>query len=205
VLIPADTWAGIVRGEVTLAFRRWKRPTVRTGGTLRRSTGVIAIDELSPVTEDDITEDDARASGAPSRDALVAILRRRPEGQLYRIRLRYLGADPRIALRARDDLADDERARIVARLDRLDRASPVGPWTRASLRIIERHPAVRAGDLAAELGFERLPWKANVRKLKELGLTESLEVGYRLSPRGQALLATLDAGAHDPGTKDPPA
>jgi ribosomal protein S19E (S16A) len=27
-----------------------------------------------------------------------------------------------------------------------------------------------------------------VRKLKELGLTESLEVGYRLSPRGRALL-----------------
>jgi hypothetical protein len=26
---------------------------------------------------------------------------------------------------------------------------------------------------------------------KELGLTESLEVGYRLSPRGEALLARL--------------
>jgi hypothetical protein len=27
-----------------------------------------------------------------------------------------------------------------------------------------------------------------VRKLKELGLTESLPVGYRLSPRGEAYL-----------------
>jgi hypothetical protein len=29
---------------------------------------------------------------------------------------------------------------------------------------------------------------ARLRRLKELGLTESLPVGYRLSPRGQALL-----------------
>jgi hypothetical protein len=31
-----------------------------------------------------------------------------------------------------------------------------------------------------------------VRKLKELGLTESLTVGYRLSPRGAALLRVID-------------
>jgi hypothetical protein len=37
--------------------------------------------------------------------------------------------------------------------------------------------------------MERLPFKANVRKLKALGLTESLDIGYRLSPRGEALLA----------------
>ena len=37
-------------------------------------------------------------------------------------------------------------------------------------------------------GRERHPFKTDVRKLKELGLTESLEVGYRLSPRGRALL-----------------
>jgi hypothetical protein len=202
VLIPADTWAAIERGEVSLAFRRWRRPTVKTGGTLRRGTGVLAIDEVAPVTEGDITEADARASGAASREALLAFLRSRPAGDLYRIRLRYVGPDP---LRARDELSDEERARVTARLDRLDRASTVGPWTRASLRIIERSPAVRAGDLAAQLGFERLPWKANVRKLKELGLTESLQVGYRLSPRGRALLAALDGPEQDQdaGTNTP--
>jgi hypothetical protein len=45
---------------------------------------------------------------------------------------------------------------------------------------------VRAPDLAARMGRETLPFKRDVRKLKELGLTESLEVGYRLSPRGRA-------------------
>ena len=43
--------------------------------------------------------------------------------------------------------------------------------------------------LADEAGQERLSFKTRVRRLKALGLTESLEVGYRLSPRGAAFLA----------------
>jgi Mn-dependent DtxR family transcriptional regulator len=63
------------------------------------------------------------------------------------------------------------------------------------LRLISERPAVRAPDLAASLGRETQPFKTDVRKLKEMGLTESLEVGYRLSPRGRAVLARLtDAG-----------
>ena len=45
--------------------------------------------------------------------------------------------------------------------------------------LIAERPAVRAGDLADQLGRERLAFKADVRKLKALGLTESLDVGYR--------------------------
>ncbi len=56
------------------------------------------------------------------------------------------------------------------------------------LRCLASNPAVRAGDLASELGYEKKWFKNNVRKLKALGLTESLEVGYRLSPRGRAFL-----------------
>ena len=48
-------------------------------------------------------------------------------------------------------------------------------------------------DLAARLGRERLDFKTDVRKLKALGLTESLTVGYRLSPRGMAWLDVADA------------
>ena len=47
---------------------------------------------------------------------------------------------------------------------------------------------MRAPDLAAQVGRETGEFKRDVRKLKELGLTISLEVGYRLSPRGQAYL-----------------
>jgi hypothetical protein len=44
-------------------------------------------------------------------------------------------------------------------------------------------------ELAAEAGQDRAYYKLRVRRLKALGLTESLEVGYRLSPRGRAFLA----------------
>ena len=96
--------------------------------------------------------------------------------------------DPRATLAADAALSDEDRAEIDRRLDRLDRASSHGPWTRDTLRLIERMPAIRAGDLADEVGRERLPFKTDVRKLKNLGLTISLGVGYELSPRGQAYL-----------------
>ena len=51
---------------------------------------------------------------------------------------------------------------------------------------------MRAGDLADAAGMVRKDFKGRVRKLKALGLTESLAVGYRLSPRGEAVLAALE-------------
>ena len=59
------------------------------------------------------------------------------------------------------------------------------------LELIEAHPALRAANLCKRAGQERLPFKINVRKLRALGLTESLEVGYRLSPRGVAVLQAI--------------
>jgi biotin operon repressor len=51
-------------------------------------------------------------------------------------------------------------------------------------------PAVSSVFLAEAMGWERPEFKVHVRRLKALGLTISLDVGYRLSPRGQAYLAT---------------
>jgi hypothetical protein len=174
----------IAEGEVTLAFRRWKRPTVKAGGTLRTRVGVLAIESVEVVDERDVTDDDARRAGAPDRDA---VLNEGPrERPLYRVELRLAGPDPRIALRERSDMSAEERAEIDARLARLDAASRHGPWTRTVLGLIAEHPGTRAPELAASLGRETAPFKADVRKLKELGLTESLRIGYRLSPRGRA-------------------
>jgi hypothetical protein len=177
--------AAIAAGEVTLAFRRWKRPMAKAGGTQRTPVGVIAFDVVERV--DEITAADARCAGFRDPAAAWAMLDGR-EGDLYRVTLRVSGPDPRIALREDAALDAATRERIAARLARLDGASSHGPWTGATLRAIERAPGVRAGDLAEELGRERLPFKADARKLKALGLTESLEVGYRLSPRGRAYL-----------------
>jgi acyl dehydratase len=184
MLFRQDVLRRIGEGEVTLAFRRWRRPTVKAGGTLRTRVGVLAIDSVGVVGEEDVTDADARSAGADGREALLAALP--GEGPLHRIEFRVAGPDPRIALRERSDISPAERTEIGARLARLDAASRHGPWTAAVLGLIADRPATRAPDLAASLGREAARFKADVRKLKELGLTESLEVGYRLSPRGRA-------------------
>jgi hypothetical protein len=177
--------AAIAAGEVTVAFRRWKRPMAKAGGSQKTPIGVIAFDAVDRV--DAISPQDARRAGFADPDAAHAMLRHR-EGDLYRITLRLAGPDPRIALREDAALDAAGRADIAARLARLDKASSHGAWTETTLRAIERAPGLRAGDLAEQLGRERLPFKLDVRKLKALGLTESLPVGYRLSPRGRAYL-----------------
>ena len=185
-------WEPIARGEVTVTFRRWKRRQAVAGNRYRTPRALIQADSVDVVTLDDITDEDAAAGGYADRAALIADLRGTPDLELYRIRFHAVDEpDPRAILAASDALSADDRAEIDQRLDRLDRASSHGAWTRNTLRLIERMPAIRAGDLADEVGRERLAFKADVRKLKNLGLTISLGVGYELSPRGQAYLDGL--------------
>jgi hypothetical protein len=180
---------GMRRGTVDLAFRRWDRPRLRVGTKMRTPVGLIEVVSVQRVSASAITAAEARRAGAATRAELIGWLAKvRPEHPIYRIQLRYAGADPRVALRADGVLTDDAIADLRARLSRLDAASRHGPWTWQALGIIARQPAVRAPDLAAELGLETVVFKRDVRKLKELGLTESLPVGYRLSPRGKTLL-----------------
>jgi hypothetical protein len=190
MLIPRDTLDRIALGEITMAFRRWRRPTVRTGGTLLTRAGQLEIASVDKVGPGDITEAEAQRAGFDSRDELVAELDRRGEGEIYRIAFGSIKADPRIALREAP-LDEPQLATIRTRLARLDAASPVGAWTRKTLEVIRDHPAVRAGDICRLAGQDRATFKPNVRKLKAMGLTISLEVGYRLSPRGEALLRNL--------------
>ena len=70
----------------------------------------------------------------------------------------------------------------------MDARSAHGPWAWATLAAIAERPAVRAPDLAASFGRETAPFKTDVRRIKALGLTHSLPVGYELSPRGRAVL-----------------
>ncbi len=61
-----------------------------------------------------------------------------------------------------------------------------GPWTKQILAIIAQNPRTAASKLAPMLGRETRPFKADVRKLKKLGLTVSYEVGYALTQLGKA-------------------
>ena len=193
---------GIVDGRIDLQFRRWTRPTVKDGGKLRTVVGELSVGRVDVVTERQITASDAVRAGYATRAALLRDLASfRNDGRLYRIELRLSGPDPRVALRERAELGVDEVAEISRRLARYDDASTHGPWTMETLELIERQPATLAADIAASIGRQKAPFKTDVRKLKELGLTESLEVGYRLSPRGRAFLEQVSG---KPGTPSEP-
>ena len=190
MMFPARVLAGLQAGTIDRAFRRWERPRVRTGGSQRTAIGVIGFETVEIVDRGELSEDDALRAGFASLDALLSVVDRRSDRAIYRVRLRLLGPDPRVELRAA--LPDaSELGEIQRRLERLDGSSRHGPWTREVLATIRDRPGVPAAELAATFEREKLPFKLDVRKLKELGLTESLRPGYRLSPRGAAVLARL--------------
>jgi hypothetical protein len=185
-------WPGIADGTITVAFRRWQRPTVVAGRPYRTGGGrieVLSVEVIDPLA---ISAADAVMAGHASADEVRAQLRDEPEWPVFRVEFRILDEpDPRDVLANTTDLSADDVAEIDRRLDRLDRAGKHGPWTRQYLQLIAGRPATRAPDLAASVGRETRPFKLDIRKLKNLGLTISLNPGYRLSPRGRAYLEQL--------------
>jgi hypothetical protein len=187
VQLPDVVLKGIVDGAVTHVYRRWDSPRAKVGGRQLTKLGVMAIDDVREVDLEQITEADARACGEKDLASLTKWLMKRPDDRIYRISLHYAGPDPRLALRA--DLPDEAGLeQIHAALAKMDAGKASGPWTHVILQWIRDNPAVVSKVLATLLERELQPMKVDIRKLKALGLTISLEVGYRLSPRGEAYL-----------------
>jgi hypothetical protein len=185
---------GLVSGAVTLTFRRWDKPHVRVGGRYRcHPIGVLEVDRVDRLKVKHITAGDAKRGGFVSRDELVEYMETSPgekgaltdETEVYRIELHHGGDGDRVELALEASLDDAAVEMIRTKLTKLDAKDP---WTKRTLAIIEKHPRVAASQLAAKLGRETLPFKVDVRKLKKLGLTQSFEVGYEISPRGRAFL-----------------
>jgi hypothetical protein len=187
MLLRRETLDRIVRSEIVLAFRRWRRPTVRAGGTLLTAAGQLRIGEVSIVDPETISPEDAARAGYPSREALLDELASRTDGDVYRIEFLGVGPDPRVALR-QAPLDADHVEQVRSRLAKLDDASPDGAWTERALEVIRDNPGLGSDHLCRLVGQERRRFKGNVRKLKALGLTISLDVGYRLSARGEEYL-----------------
>ena len=195
--------AGLQDGSITLTLRRWAKPHVKPGGRYRcHPLGVLEVDRVDVVPLGSVTEEDARRAGFGSRDELLGHLASGPAGplgaseQVYRVELHHAGDGDRVSLALDDQLGPDDVVRLQDRLARMDARSGTGPWTAATLALIEAMPRVAASRLAAELGREKLAFKADVVKLKKLGLTQSFEVGYEVSPRGRAYLLATRKPAH---------
>jgi hypothetical protein len=185
--------AGLVDGSITVTFRQWDKPKVKPGGRYRvHPIGVVEVDAIDRVPLGKVTASDARKAGFASRAELLDYLRPAakseltPESEIFRIRLRHAGEADYVAGALDEQLTAEDRATIKQKLARLDTPTP---WTRRTLSLIAAHPHVAASQLAKKLGRETAPFKADVVKLKKLGLTQSFEVGYDLTPRGRAYLA----------------
>lgn len=192
MLLKNEILEKIIAGEVSLVFRRWKRPTVKTGGTLKTRKGVLSIRQVGTTAVSRITKADAKKAGFESLSDLKSMLEGR-EGEVYKVTVAYAGEDPRIALRKKTKISIAEFEEIKSKLDRWDQSKVFGRWTLQYLKMIRDQPNTHAQILADSLGLEKNRFKANVRKLKELGFTESLRPGYRLSPRGKKVLDLLTA------------
>jgi hypothetical protein len=195
VLIRPAELEAIRRGEIDVAFRRWDRPRVKVGTRLRTAVGLLDVVSVDRVALSALRAEDARRAGARSLSALKDALAAKSDRPIFRVGLRHAGADPRDALRESVPGAEELRG-IVDALDRLDAASSIGPWTRQTLRLIDDNPEIRAPELAARMARPIPEFKRDVRKLKERGLNESLAIGYRLSPRGEAVLDLEDGPRH---------
>ncbi len=184
----------IRKGEVTVSFRRWRRPQVVAGRRYRVAwIGFIDVLRIAEVTRDSIKAADAKRAGFASVRELFEYIDAKSvaaDTTLYRIDLRYCGdatPDPRHNS-PRAPRAQTKATPCARSSTRWMRAHRTARGLQRVLAMIAKSPGIRAGDLAQEIGWDTPTFKQHVRKLKTLGLTESLEVGYRLSTRGSAFV-----------------
>ena len=182
---------GIKAGKITLAFRKWKKPTVRKGSRIKTAIAVIEISDISEISLGEITNRDAVKAGFESLEKLLETLNTINEGTIYKIEVRYYSEDPRIALREHTALSEKDFQLVKTKLERLDKYSKEGTWTLVVLKAIHDNPKLRAADLAVKMNKEKDGLKINIRKLKNLGLTISHEVGYTISPLGEIVLKRI--------------
>lgn len=185
---------GVESGKITAAYRRWAEARVVEGRIYRTNAGRIEIDSVRQVNPELISDydDDIFAADRQNARDVRRRLRGTEDWPTFLIKFHLVeGADPRDELAATAELTAEDLEDLRARLAKLDELSRHGAWTTATLQKIQASPATRAGDLAADFGRDTATFKLDVRKLKNLGLTYSLEIGYELSPRGAAYLASL--------------
>lgn len=180
---------GIKSGSISLAFRRWEKPNVKKGSTMKTAVGVIIVHDVESISDERITQRDAVKAGYGDVATLLRDLAK-GKGDIYKVTVGYLSEDPRLELRETINISESEFQNIKVKLERLDKTR--GPWTLKFLKLIKKYPERRAGDLAEMVQMDKLDFKLNVRKLKNLGLTVSHEIGYSISPLGSIVMDRLE-------------
>jgi len=174
-------------GSITCSIRTWRRPQARVGGRYNlHPEGAIEVTAVRQLPLNRVSARSVRASGFPNRAALREFLGVEGDRLVYQVEFRYLGDAP-VKVPARGLLSDEDLAALLGKLAAIDARSG-SPWTVPVLATLNTRPGTRAADLAPGFGWNTAVFKSQVRKLKALGLTISLETGYELSARGRQVL-----------------
>ncbi|HMQ07547.1 MAG TPA: hypothetical protein PKC30_09620 [Saprospiraceae bacterium] len=184
---------GIKSGKISLAFRKWKKVAVKTGSLLLTSIGLVKIGKIQTIEENNITDQDALSAGFENSKKLIQTFPDNSTGIIYKIEISFYAPDPRIKLQDQNELSEEHFEEIKRKLQRLDDHSKHGQWTANVLMAIKHHPNLHAVGIAKITGYEKEWLKLNIRKLKNLGLTISHQVGYEISPFGELVLKKLKA------------
>ena len=178
----------IAAGRITTTFRTWRTPRAKLEGQYNIPPfGAIQVTGIRQLPLEKASAAAIRRAGFADRAALEGFLGVSGESPVYQVDFKYLGS-AEVKRPDTQRLHKSELADITKRLTRMDSKRP---WTRKALSLIAAHPATRAGDLAPQCDMDTPTFKRNVRKLKALGLTQSMETGYQLTPRGQQMLRQL--------------
>ncbi|NNE27893.1 MAG: hypothetical protein HKN09_13700 [Saprospiraceae bacterium] len=182
----------IKKGKIDLAFRNWKSARVKVDSVINTAIGQIKINSIEKSRIAHISPEDIKRSGNENLSSLLKILKVNAEDEVFRIALSYHGEDPRIKLRNQESISSVQFEEVKFKLDRMDGRSSTGPWTMQVLKLIQNHPHQRAQFLADTLERDKDKLKINIRKLKNMGLTQRHEVGYTISPLGKAYLNEIE-------------
>ncbi|MHA6728781.1 ASCH domain-containing protein [Devosia sp. A369] len=92
MLLKRDLLEDIKTGKVDLVFRRWSRPSVKAGGTLKTKVGLLSIGAIDDISPDDVTNAEAQRAGFADVPAFRKWLDTMKPGHLFqRIEVSYLG------------------------------------------------------------------------------------------------------------------
>ncbi len=92
MLLKRELLEEIKAGKVDLIFRRWNRPTVKPGGTLKTKVGLLAIKAVTDMSPDDVTDTEAKRAGFADVPDFRRWLDTMKQGALFqRIEVGYIG------------------------------------------------------------------------------------------------------------------
>ncbi|GLQ09092.1 hypothetical protein GCM10007913_10240 [Devosia yakushimensis] len=92
MLLKRELLEEIRAGKVDLIFRRWSKPTVKAGGTLKTKVGLLAIKAMDDMDPADVTEAEVRRAGFKDVADFRKWLDTMKPGHLFqRIEVGYLG------------------------------------------------------------------------------------------------------------------